>query len=113
MTAPLANYDSSTPGVPYVRVHKLVIEYPADDSPGNPIVLVQIYQSEAVVLADGTRRTLRADLPTLTATVDTPQEWTDPIPLVHPTTGEALTGTTTMQQVMMGLLACIRAEQTR
>ena len=105
------NYDSSQNGVPYTRVPALSIEYPADDSPGAPIVRLIAHEVEAVKMADGSRRTLRSQGP-LTVTLDTPQEWLEEIPMVDPTTGEPTGETTTRYAAMLHLLACIRAAQT-
>lgn len=104
------NYDSSEPGVPYTRIANLAIEYPADDSPGVPMVRLIAQEVEAVKMADGSRRTLRSQS-SLAATLDTAAQWTQPLPLIDETTGLPTGQFTSRHTAMLHLLACIRAEQ--
>lgn len=102
----MANYDSSTVGVPYVRAHRIVIHYPIPSTGAPPSA--EIEQSEAVKLADGTSRFL-SNIFTLNATFDLTDQ--TPIPLVDPTTGVALGPTVTVGQVMLSILAVVRKHQ--
>ncbi|MDE2102832.1 MAG: hypothetical protein KGL39_36650 [Patescibacteria group bacterium] len=102
-----ANYDASKVGVPYVRVTGLNIVYP-DGAGGQPSA--QVFQAEAVVLADGTSRTLR-QLDTLNITLDFASHGNDPVPIVDPTSGAALGVNTTMNQTFASVLAIIRQVQ--
>ncbi len=117
------NYDSSQVGVPYVRVHRIEINYP--ESGAGLIPTTNLYQSEAVKLADGESRKLR-DLVTLSRTVDLVNDGNDLIPLVDATTGAPLaapvaqalgamvsSGHVSLNLVMLALLAVVRQEQTR
>ena len=104
------NYNSSNVGVPYIRANRIVFEYPADDLPGVPQVTMQIEQTEGVKMADGSRRTLK-QLPTITSKLDQAQQWTEQIPLVDPTTGAPTGQYVTRQQVMLSVLAVVRAAQ--
>lgn len=101
------NYDSSAVGVPYVRVPRLEIDYS-----NNAFPKVTIQQSLAVKLADGSIRELEP-VPEIIATFDMATQGTTPIPLVDPTTGAPLGMNTTLQQVMLSILAVVRKEQTR
>ena len=100
------NYDSSQVGVPYVRVHKIIIHYP--DNGQLPWAVID--QSLAVKLADGTIRKIE-DLPSLQRAFDLANDGSDPIPLVSPETGAALGADTSLNQVMLAILAVVRKEQ--
>ena len=100
------NYDASQVGVPYVRAHEIEIFYP--DNAQMPHAV--IHQSLAVKLADGTIRTLEK-LPAITASFDLANNGTAPIPLVSPDTGAALGPSTSLQGVMLGILAVVRQQQ--
>jgi len=102
------NYDSTSVGVPYVRAHRIEIFYPEDSRYPSAI----IGQKLAVKLADGSVRSLE-DLPSLNVTFDMAADGTTPIALVDPTTGNALGANTTLQQVMLGVLAVVRKEQLK
>ncbi len=106
------NYNASQVGVPYVRAHRITINYP---EPGRGIPWAVIDQSEAVKLADGSARRI-GELPSLQRAFDLQTEGNTPIPLVSPDTGEPLVGPggpmyTTLTQVMLGILAVVRREQ--
>lgn len=106
------NYDASQVGVPYVRAHRIIINYPEK---GQGLPWVTIEQSEAVNLTDGTARRI-GELPFIQRSFDLVTNGNDPVPLVSPETGEALIGpngplTTTLNQVMLGLLAVVRMSQ--
>lgn len=102
------NYDASKVGVPFVRAKKITIDYPDNN-------LTPSFSAEqwlAVVLADGTVRNIEKQA-SLNAAVDLANDGDDPIPLIHPTTGQPLGANTTRKQVMLGILAVLRFEQTR
>lgn len=101
----MRNYDSSQVGVPYVRVPTIQISYP------QPLHgSIKFQEVEAVILADGTPRQLN-ELGERSFTV-TPAQMSDVIQLVDPTTGNDIPGqTTTVLQLMLGILAMIRREQ--
>lgn len=102
------NYNASQVGVPYVRSHKILIDYP--DSGQLPTAVIE--QSLAVKLADGTVRNLN-DLPPLTITIDFAANGTTPIPLVSPEDGSALGANTTLQIAFLNILAVVRQAQVR
>lgn len=99
------NYDPSKVGVPYVRAHRIVIDYP--DGGRTPTATIE--QSLAVKLADGTVRKLE-DVPQIDATLNF-ANGNNPIPLVDPETALPTGSTTTLNQVFLGMLAVVRAEQ--
>ncbi len=101
------NYNSTDVGVPYVRAHKIEIFYPVTNRHPQAIIGQQL----AVKLADGTVRPLE-ELTPLTVTFDMVAD-TAAIPLVDPTSGAPLGPTTTLQQVMLGILAVVRREQVK
>ena len=102
------NYDASQVGVPYVRSHKIVIDYP--DSGQKPTAVIE--QSLAVKLADGTVRKLN-DLTPLTITIDFAANGVDPIPLVSPEDASPLGADTTLQMAFLNILAVVRQAQIR
>lgn len=101
------NYDASQVGVPYVRVDKITIHYPD----GGQVPWAVIDQTLAVKLADGTVRTLQRLSP-LQRAFDLQNDGNLPIPLVDPTTGAPLGPNTTLNTVMLNILAVVRKEQT-
>lgn len=101
----MANYDSSQIGVPYIRSNGIVIHYSTSAQAS-----VTVYQALAVKLADGTSTEI-APCPPITFNLDIPSG-TTAIPLVDPTTGANLGANTTLQQVMLGILAVIRQQQS-
>lgn len=111
MTTP--NYDASQVGVPFVRAHKLTIHYPEAGTGQLPWATIE--QSEAVKLADGSLRRI-GELPFIQRSFDLAGQGNVPIPLVSPETGQPLVGsngplTTTLNQIMLGLLAVVRMSQ--
>jgi hypothetical protein len=102
-----ANYDSSSPvGVPYVRAHRVTIEWP--DRGLLPWFVIE--QSLAVRLADDSIRQIEV-LPQLRGTMDLANDGEAPIPLVHPDTGAALGQDTTLNQAFLAVLAVVRQAQ--
>lgn len=100
------NYDASQVGVPYVRVHRIEIDY--FDGGRDPQVVAR--QSMAVKLADSTVRKLE-DIEAMQWTVPLNESGNDPVPLVSPETGELLGADTSLNQVMLGILAVLRQKQ--
>jgi hypothetical protein len=100
------NYNSSTVGVPFVRVSQIVINYPQ----GGTLPSATINQELDVLLADGTTRTLQP-MGSLNASFDMVAHGADPIPLVDLTTGAPTGGTTTLMAVLLGILAVVRQQQ--
>ena len=101
------NYDGSQVGVPYVRVHQITIYYPD----GNQTPAFAAEQSMAIKLADGTIRNLDP-MPDLSAPLDFTRG-DDPVALVNPSDGSDLGASTTLNQVFLGVLAVLRAEQIK
>lgn len=102
------NYDASQVGVPYVRAHRIVIEYP--DAMGIPEATVE--QSLAVKLADGSVRKLQ-DLTPMLIKFDFAGHGGDPVPLVSPEDGSLLGADTTLNMAMLNILAVIRQAQIK
>lgn len=101
------NFDASQVGRPYVRVPSIQIRYP---EPLHASVTFQ--EVEAVVLQDGTVRQI-GELGERSFSVK-PSDMDDILQLQDPTTGAAIPGATmTVQQLMLGMLAMIRREQTK
>ena len=97
------NYNSASVGVPYVRVNNINIAYGEDGIP-----VVTMCQAVAVKLADGTVAEIE-QIHDISATMNLAD--TTAIPLVDPTSGAALGTTTTLGQVMLQVLAAVRAQQ--
>ena len=109
------NYDSTEVGVVYDRAHRIIIHYPESGTELLPWATIE--QSEAVKLADGTVRRLD-NLPSLQRSFNLTDDGNLPIPLVDPVTGAQIVGPngpmfTTLNQVMLGILAVVRQEQVR
>lgn len=107
------NYDASVVGVPYVRAHRITIHYP---EPGQGTPWATIDQSEAVKLLDGSAVRTPRQLGFLQRPFNLVTSGNVPIPLVSPDTGAPLTQNgqplfTTLNQVMVGILAVVRQEQ--
>jgi hypothetical protein len=98
------NYDSSAVGVPYVRVPLIEIKYPEPHT-----AHVRVLEVEAVKLADGSIRELR-QLGQIEWHIG-PGDMGKVAQIPHPDTGAPTGATTTNQQLMLGLLAAIRAQQ--
>jgi hypothetical protein len=96
------NYDASMVGVPYVRAPRLIISYPDN----NKMPTVHIEQAESVTLADGTPRQL-GPLPSFDVTLDM-TKGDEPIPLLDPNTGAELGINTSLNQVMLSMIAVVR-----
>lgn len=101
----MGNYNSSQVGVPYIRVNKLEIEYPATG-----IVSVKLSQSSAVKLADNSITEI-LPLAQISFELDMNVNGATPIPLVDPTTGAGLGASTDLNHIMIGILAAIRQQQ--
>lgn len=100
------NYVSTQVGTPYVRAERIDIYYPDNGQLPHAI----IHQALAVKLSDGTIRKLES-LPSITATFDLAANGNAPIPLVDPSSGSPLGPTTTLNSVMLGILAVVRQRQ--
>jgi len=100
------NYDASQVGVPFVRAHRIEIDYP--DSTGIPEAT--IHQSLAVVLADGSTRSIQPLAPMLLK-LDLKVNGDDPIPLVSPTTAQHLGADTSLNKTFLSILAVVRQAQ--
>lgn len=103
-----ANYDASQVGVPYVRGTQVVVNWPDGADRNKPVITVS--QCMAVKLADGVVRNLETIAP-LIFTADLTVHGNDPVPVVDPSTGAALGPTTTLNSVMVQMLAIIRQQQ--
>lgn len=101
----MTNYDPSKVGVPYVRVSRLILDWPADALP-----TAHIEQALGVTLADGSARQLEA-LPALTVTLDLAAHGDDSVPLVSPADGSSLGANTTLNQAFLAVFAIIRQQQ--
>ena len=100
------NYDASQVGVPYVRAHRIVINYP--DNGQMPSVAIE--QSLACKMLDGSIRKLE-DLEPIFTSIDMQNDGADPIPLISPNDASALGQDTSLNMVMLGILAVVRAKQ--
>ena len=105
------SYDSTVIGGLRVDVSRILIDY----SPtGNPVV--NIVQTGAVTMNDGTIQwvALPANVPaSFSFPLDLQDNASIPIQEVDFNTGAVLTGqTTTLENVLLGMLAVIRAQQT-
>jgi len=101
------NYDASQVGVPYVRAHRVTVNWP--ESGQMPTAVVE--QSLGVKLADGTVRELEK-LSDLTIPLDF-SRGNDPIPLVNPEDGSPYGADTSINQAFLAVLAVIRAAQIK
>lgn len=100
------NYVANQVGLPYARAERIDIYYPDNGQLPHAI----IHQALAVRLSDGTIRKLET-LPTITATFDLAANGNDPIPLVDPGSAQPLGPSTTLNSVMLGILAVVRQRQ--
>jgi hypothetical protein len=98
------NYDTSN-GLPYPRVTRIVIDYPESGVPTvDYIERTAIVDSAGTVrMLDGGGQLLRMQLPGPTETVG----W------VSPATGAPIPGSTTVQELLMGVTAMVRRDQLR
>jgi hypothetical protein len=101
----MRNYDTTT-GTPYPRVPKIEIEYSESGVPR-----VEYMECMAILDSDGIVRHLDGPL---TRNVLDLAGISEPVQVVNPTTGEPILGqTATVQQIMLALLAFLRADQKR
>lgn len=101
----MRNYDTMT-HKPYPRVTEVSIKYATDGTPS-----ITYLERDAVVDGDG--KVQHLDSGAQWRTLDL-SAITEPVQVVHPDTGADMTGmTATQQQVMLGLLAFLRADQKR
>lgn len=97
------NYDTTT-HKPYPRITRIEIDYAADGAPH-----VEYVEQMAVVDGDGKVRHIDN---TLSRNVLNPMLLNDPAQIVDPNTGIAIAGQmVTQQDLMLGLLAFLRADQ--
>lgn len=104
------NYDSTLPGVEYIRIPRIVIEYP------NPLTArVVAVESPSVKMQDGSVRVFpgERDISWNISMLELDHSF----PLVNPESGATITDaegnpvTMTYQQIMLGLLGAIRQKQ--
>lgn len=100
------NYDASQIGVPYVRANKITILYP--DNGG--MIQAHIDQTMAVKLADGSVRELQ-EITSFVINIDLASDGTAAIPIVDPSSGANLGMNTSLNSVMVQILAVIRKHQ--
>ncbi len=105
------NFNASVVGDPYVRAHRISINYPDNDSP--PSALIE--HSLAVKLVSGIPRKLE-DLPSISVSFDFANNGNTPIPLVSPEDRSPILVNgqpvyTTLNQVMLSLLAVVHQQQ--
>lgn len=99
------NYDT-TNHQPYPRVTKIEISY---SESGSPVVRYQ----EQMSVVDGNNQVQHLATQATSHFLDLSQI-TEPVPLVVPSTGAVIPGqSVTTQQMMLGLLAFMRADQLR
>jgi len=98
-------YDASVVGGLRVRASRLIIETAPDVPP-----VVHIEQTTAVTMNDHSSQQLQP-FPTISQTLDLATNGDTPIPLVDFVTGAPLGGTTTLNSVMLQLLAVVRQLQ--
>ncbi len=99
------NYDTTT-HKPYPRVTRVEIDYSQQGLP-----TLQYVERMAVV--DGENHVQHIDAGATRHTLDL-ASITEPVKLVHPSTGAEIAGqTVTSQSLMLGLLAFLRADQMR
>lgn len=97
-------FDNTVIGQPFVRTNRIVIDYPAPNT-----AEVTTTNQEFVRLLDGSYVALGSES-TATFTVD-PDEMGKSVALSDPNTGEPLGSDMTYGQIMLGILAAIRAHQ--
>ena len=94
--------DFSTPGKPYTRIQRVVIDYPATAT-----AHIEVTHQQHVPLVDGTHQPLGAQS---TFSFDVlPQEMSNGFRIVHPQTGQDLGATMTNVQLMTGIFSAIAA----
>ena len=101
----MRNYDT-TNHKPYFRVARVEISYSEAGVPG-------IEYIEQVAIVDGDNRVQHLSAQPSRHVLSLGQI-TEPVQIVHPATGQPIPGqTVTSQQLMLGLLAFLRADQVR
>ncbi len=99
------NYDT-TIHKPYPRITEINIRYAASGAPQ-----IEYVEQMAIVDADGSVQHLEGGAARHSLDL---AHITDPVQLVEPATGQPIEGqTVTKRQLMLGLLAFLRAEQLR
>lgn len=99
------NYDT-TGHKPYPRVIEINISYPSVGVP-------RIEYIECMAVVDGNSTVQHIGASATRHTLDLAFV-TEPVEIVHPATGQPIPGqTVTSQQLMLGLLAFLRADQLR
>lgn len=99
------NYDT-TGHKPYPRITKIEIAYSEDGASS-----VEYVEQMAVVDGDGKVHHIGSVASRHTLNIDAVP---DPLQIISPATGQPIPGhTVTRQQLMLGLLACLRADQLR
>lgn len=97
-------FNSTVVGVPYTRTKRIVIDYPEAMT-----AHVTFVDQESVMLADG------SSVPIGEERVGTfsvfAGDMATEVPLVSPDTGELLGASVTNSQIMLSILAAIRAHQ--
>ena len=98
------NFDTTIVGQPYERTNKVLIDYHAPNT-----ARIEVIQQQFVQLADTTHVALGAEY---TKSFDIlPEDMSTMIPLYSPITGELLGSDVAYAQILIGILAAIRAHQ--
>lgn len=101
----MRNYDT-TKGLPYPRITQINITYSENGKP-----TIEYTERTAIVDASGSVQHIDSGATRHVLNLDA---ITEPVQIVNPATGEAIPGmTTTGRQVMLSLLAFLRADQKR
>ena len=98
------NFDSTVVGQPYSKVNRIGITYTAPNT-----AHVEVVNQHYVLLTDASRVSIGAE-ETLQFDVS-PSDMATEIPLVSPDNGDLLGANITYGQVLLGILAAIRAHQ--
>ena len=98
------NFDSTVVGEPYSRIEKIEIDYVASMTAN-----VSFTEQEHVQLADGTHRPIGGENVIKFSVL--PQDMSKTVPLLDSSTGTELGASMSYGQVMLGILAVIRAKQ--
>lgn len=99
------NYDTTTQN-PYPRITEVTISYPQSGDPTVEYV-------ERMAIVDGSKNVQHLDNGSTINVLDL-AAINEPVQIVNPATGQPILGmAVTRQQVMLGLLAFLRADQLR
>jgi hypothetical protein len=99
------NYDTTTQH-PYPRITEVTLSYPKSGDPTVEYV-------ERMAIVDGSGHVQHLDNGSTRQVLDL-AAINEPVQIVNPATGQPIPGmTVTRQQVMLGLLAFLRADQVR